>query len=121
MKIPKLFVKETEVSLEKLLEEKPTNKMHKKEKPRIGQEIYIPTSLYLGHGRDDFIGGLCTIVNVKEGMSAGEYMPFVEVAERPGQGYNWEYLQENQGKWKKEYGKKRGKPDPDYRAEFNDW
>ncbi|MBM3200773.1 hypothetical protein FJZ53_07585 [Candidatus Woesearchaeota archaeon] len=103
------------------MENKKTSLEEKLSLPKIGKDVYIPTSLYLGHGRDDFQGGLCKIVSIEEGISAGKKTYFVEVAERPGHMYNWDYLQENQGKWKKEYGNKRGYPDPDYRTEFNDW
>jgi len=30
-------------------------------KPVINQKIYLPTSLYISHGRDDIQGGLATI------------------------------------------------------------
>ena len=26
--------------------------------PQPGDKIYVPTSLYLGHGMDDFVGGM---------------------------------------------------------------
>lgn len=29
--------------------------------PKVGDEIYIDTSLFVTHGEDDFIGGLCKI------------------------------------------------------------
>jgi len=89
--------------------------------PQIGKDVYIPTSLYMGHGRDDFQGGLCKVIKIEEGISAGKKAYFIEVAERPGHMYNWEFLQEDQKELKKEYGKRRGCPDPDYRPEFNDW
>ena len=38
-----------------------TNK--KKQEPYIGQKIYVPTSLYLSHGIDDFEGGTQMIDN----------------------------------------------------------
>jgi hypothetical protein len=50
--------------------------------PRIGQKIYIPSSRYIDHGRDDIAGSLATITEVKEGGSACNW--FVSVAEVPG-------------------------------------
>ncbi len=88
--------------------------------PQIGQDVYIPTSLYLYHGVDDFSGGLCRIIGIKEDMSGGRKIPFVEVDERRSHWYNWEILMEQQEELRKRHGNRRGYPDPDYRSEFND-
>lgn len=123
MKIPKTFVPDNPAKkLESLLEKEPEKRASlESSKPVIGQDVYVGTKLFLGHGRDDFQGGLCKIIKIEEGLSGGEKTYFVGVEERHGCLYNWEHLQENQAKWKKEYGNKRGYPDPDYRPEFNDW
>jgi len=63
------------------------------EKPQIGQEIYIPSSKYISHGRDDIAGGLAIITEVKEGGSACKW--FVSVEEVPGVSYNYEKLMEH--------------------------
>ena len=91
-------------------------------KPKVGQKIYVPTSLYLSHGRDDFSGGLATIKSVKNDTKSDilDYNRiFVEIKERPNHGYNWNYLLENQTKWKKEYAGKIAKADPDYSESSN--
>ena len=86
--------------------------------PRVGAEVYIPSSRYLSHGRDDFAGGLCRIVKV---VDEGHGL-FVEVQEHPGSQYAWAYLQEHQEVWRESFGVRRGHPDPDLRPEFNeDW
>jgi hypothetical protein len=95
-------------------------KSSKDRMPKVGDDIYLGTELYLGHGRDDFDGGLCRIVKITSGISAGKKTPFVEVKERPNHEYNLEYLLENQEEWKKEYGRRRGKACPDYSPEFNE-
>jgi hypothetical protein len=83
----------------------------------VGQEIYLGTELYLSHGEDDFAGGLCKVKKVWK--EHGKI--WISVAEKDGI-YNWtEYLTENQEKWKKEYGTRRGKPDPDLSPESNQW
>lgn len=94
------------------------------ELPKPGSKIYVPTSLYLGHGMDDFMGGVATVVEVK----GDKHLPkdhhnyyMVTVKERPDTGYNLRYLLENQDKWKKEYGELIAHPDPDDRPEFNRW
>lgn len=89
--------------------------------PKVGDTIYVRSSLYLGHGRDDFMGGKTVIRSVTKGMSAGKMVPFITVQARPDTEYNWEMLNEEQKELKKRYGNKTAHPDPDYRPEFNDW
>lgn len=86
---------------------------------KIGDKIYVPPSYYLSHGRDDFDGGLATIIGIKSDMSAGEIVPFVTLKERPSSSYNLQLLMEEQGELKKRYGKQVARPDPDWREEFN--
>lgn len=90
--------------------------------PNVGDEIYVPTELYLSHGMDDFCGGLARVTAVKEGISGGKTVHFIQIAERPGSSYNWEqYLVLEQEKLKARFGKSRAHPDPDDRPEFNRW
>lgn len=84
--------------------------------PRVGDDVYVPSSLYLSHGVDDFRGGLCRIVAVSELLGR----PFVEVEEDPGTLHSWAYLMERQEEWRERYGDRRGHPDPDLRPEFNE-
>lgn len=77
--------------------------------PKVGDEIYVPTSLYIDHGANDFIGGICTISHIQIDM----YGVMVFIKERPGRSYPWDYLLKNQEKWKKEYKQKRGHKSPD--------
>lgn len=92
--------------------------------PEPGDKIYVPTSLYLGHGMDDFEGGIATV----EKVTTEDYLPpdhrnyyMVSVKERPGTSYNLRYLLENQEEWKERYGEQIAHPDPDDRPEFNRW
>jgi len=87
--------------------------------PKIGQIVYVPTSLYISHGRDDFRGGVCTISRITDDTSAGKPVPFVEVEERLGHRYNWQYLSENQKKWKSECGNQKGREDSDFSLKSN--
>jgi hypothetical protein len=84
--------------------------------PEVGQEIYIPTSIYLSHGVDDFRGGLCRIMAIHELLGRA----FVEVEEDPGTYHSWPYLVERQEEWRARYGAERGRRDPDLRPEFNE-
>lgn len=88
--------------------------------PSVGDTIYIGTSLFMSHGRDDFIGGRATVARVSPGMSAGRTVPFVEVEERPGWSSNWEVLAQRQEKLREQFGDKRAHADPDMRPEFNE-
>lgn len=90
------------------------------DRPEVGREIYVPSTLYLWHGRDDFAGGLCRIARVTELLLAGRGVPFVEVEERPGTLYNWEDLRRQQDELRARFGDRRGHLDPDWRPEFND-
>lgn len=89
--------------------------------PKVGDGVYIPTSLYMSHGEDDFQGGLCEIMGVAHNVFGMEGSTFVEVKERPGHNYNWKFLEEKQGELKERFGDARGHADPDYRLEFNRW
>ena len=87
--------------------------------PAPGDTVYIPTALYISHGRDDFAGGRCTVSRLKTGTSAGKPTLFIEVNERPGHLYNWGYLAARQEELAARYGNSVGHADPDYSEEFN--
>jgi hypothetical protein len=92
--------------------------------PPVGEDIYVPSQLYMSHGRDDFEGGLCRVAQVKGDLD-GEYQSsgraWIEVEERPGHWFNWDVLGPEQDKLRRQYGSQRGHPDPDDRWEFNRW
>jgi hypothetical protein len=92
-----------------------TKKTEKKYKsPKVGQKIYIRTSLHISSGHLDVAGGKATIKRVFKGMSGGVMVDFVEIEEVPGPQYNWEqFLSKEQEKLKKQYGKQKAHPDPD--------
>lgn len=91
--------------------------------PVVGEDVCIPTSLYLSHGMDDFHGGMCRITKVdRRDDCPNEYNRlFVCIEERPGHSYNWLPLMENERQNIELYGDGRGYPDPDDRPEFNEW
>ncbi|MFI5104647.1 MAG: hypothetical protein ACHP79_06965 [Terriglobales bacterium] len=88
---------------------------------RPGDVIYVETELYLGHGRDDFRGGLAEVLDVRANISAGKPTPFVCIKQQPDSWQNWAYLAAEQQKLHAEFGKNWSYPDPDNRPEFNDW
>ena len=84
--------------------------------PKVGDLVYVDTSLFVTHGEDDFIGGLCEVISVD---THGEDIHRICVKEDPDTSHLWEYLGEMQDKLKKEFGNNRGYLRPDYRPEFN--
>ena len=86
-----------------------------------GDVIYIGTELYLGHGRDDFRGGLAEVSDVRQEKSKGQLTPFVRVVQQPDTLHNWKLLASEQKELRKRHGKDWAHPDPDDRPEFNDW
>jgi hypothetical protein len=84
--------------------------------PKVGDSIYVDTSLYVTHGADDFIGGLCEVASVKEEWGT----LWVCVKEDPETLYGWPELYKIQDRLKSEFGNKRGYKRPDYRKEFNE-
>jgi len=83
-------------------------------KLKVGDKIYIRTSLSIDHGQDDVSGGLATVAKITSGISAGKKTPFVEVKEVPGTSYNWEILAEEQESLRKQYKNQVAHPDPDF-------
>lgn len=83
--------------------------------PREGDDVYVPTSLHLTHGEDDFRGGLCRVADVRE--LNGQL--FLEVEEDRGTLHSWTYLEPLQDELRARFGGERGRPDPDLRPEFN--
>jgi hypothetical protein len=90
--------------------------------PQPGDKIYLPTTLHVSHGVDDFQGGLCTVAATRRQKAGDREVTYVEVEEDLGRWVLWEtYLEPKQEEWKKAFGERRGKPDPDTRPEFNRW
>jgi hypothetical protein len=88
---------------------------------RKGDVIYVETELYLGHGVDDFRGGLAELSEMQEGKSKGQTVLYVRVVQQPDTLHNWHYLAAEQKKLRAEHGKGWAYPDPDHRPEFNKW
>ena len=88
---------------------------------RPGDVIYVETELYLGHGVDDFRGGLAEVSETQEGKSKGQPVLYVRVVQQPDTLHNWHYLAAEQKKLRAGHGKSWAHPDPDHRPEFNKW
>ncbi len=96
--------------------------------PKVGDEFYIDTALFVYRGADDRIGGLVRIAKVekKNGLT---WLTLEEFPRREEDGVlirfggddlgTKESLQ-RQEKLKKKFGNQRACPYPDFRPEFND-
>lgn len=96
--------------------------MQKQSVPKVGQRIYVPTRLSIDHGEDDVLGGLATIDKVTKSISAGKETFFVSVKEWPGEfarSLNYDWLMERQEDLKREFGRRRARPDPDWGGDSN--
>ena len=90
--------------------------------PKVGDLIYVYTSLYGFRGKDDFIGGIATIDSVELRDEFPEDHPsycWVGIKERPVTMYNWHTLVGRQEELKKEFGDQRAYPDPDDSPDSN--
>lgn len=86
----------------------------------MGDKIYVPSDLFLDHGRDDRIGGIAMIAKVSVENRGGKNYHIVEVKEFPGVFYNWELaLLPEQARLKQRFGKKMAHYSPDERNQFN--
>lgn len=85
--------------------------------PKVGDDIYVTSAMYMSHGVDDRVGGLAKVTKVTD--RNGNLM--VEVAEFPRTSWNWGPLAEQQDSLKAEFGKNRAYPDPDNSPESNRW
>lgn len=84
--------------------------------PKIGDDIYLPSSLHLSHAVDDMLGGLAKVTNVEvEGK-----LTWVSTEEMPGVRYEWRGLERDQEKLKEEFKDRRARHVPDYSPKFND-
>lgn len=92
--------------------------------PFVKQQIYVPTSLYLSHGEDDFIGGIAIISKIQKNEKFGKDHPnyfMIEIEENPGTLYSWGWLLKEQQTLKRRFGNRRAHAQPDDRPEFNTW
>jgi hypothetical protein len=65
---------------------------------------------------DDFQGGVCKVSAIVEKRD-GIYVRLEELGDWE---VSWKYLLEGQDEWRGRYGKQPGRPDPDFRREFNE-
>lgn len=88
--------------------------------PKVGDDIYVESALYLDHGEDDILGGLAKVTSVREERLGDRVVIKVTVAKIPGI-FNWtERLAGLQEKLKEQFGESRAHPEPDDRPAFNE-
>ena len=90
--------------------------------PKIGDQIYVPSSYHVYRGEDDFDGGVATINKVvlsdhllKDHIN----YTMVGINDREGSLYNYKILIEDQDNLRKRYAGKIAKSNPDLTPEFN--
>ena len=92
--------------------------------PELGDEVYVPSELYVYRGHDDTMGGKAHVCAVEEGVSAGKPAPFIRLTGVKGR-FNWQMLETEQEALRIRFGDALAHPDPDLRPEFNqpdaDW
>lgn len=85
-------------------------------KHKKGDQMYIPTQLYISRGSDDIQGGKATItkldINDKLGKDHTNGV-FVQFEGFPGRSWNYKLLLDKQEEYAKEYKDQVAKPDPD--------
>lgn len=94
--------------------------MDKQSVPSIGQEIYIPSALYLSRGSDDICGGRAVVAKVVEEKHGDRTVHGIQVQGLPNNIYYWENgLAQQQEELQNRFGNQLAHPDPDEREEFN--
>lgn len=83
-------------------------------KIKVGDKLYVRSSFYLSHGKDDFVGGIATVKSIDD-------KNFIEFEENVGTFYNPDCLLKKQKDLKKEFKNKKAHKLPDNRPEFNRW
>ncbi|GAA2622985.1 hypothetical protein GCM10010399_62740 [Dactylosporangium fulvum] len=79
--------------------------------PRVGEDIYVPSRLFIGHPEDDFHGGLARVTAVHEIPPGGLDTCCVTIAEdADGGGYSWDRLAPEQEQYRQRYGHRRARP-----------
>lgn len=90
--------------------------------PEIGDQIYVPTTIYGFRGKEDFIGGVATIdrVELMDNLPADHpnYCS-VGIKGRPGHLYGWSVLAERQEELRAQFGDQAAYPDPDDSPDCN--
>ncbi len=86
-----------------------------------GDVIYVETELYLGHGVDDWRGGLIEVIDFNMQVSGGKPRPYACVLMQTHSWHNWQMLAAKQKELRAECGKRWAHAIPDHRPEFNKW
>lgn len=77
--------------------------------PQVGDDVYVPTRLFIDRGQDDTLGGLAKVKQVSH-RSYGTFLDFEEI----DASLNWfDWLEPQQEKLRAEFGSSRARSDPD--------
>lgn len=89
--------------------------------PEVGETVYIPNSLHLGHGEDDIRGGKDCVSAVSLEVSAGKPEPFIETKSCPGLWYNWRFLALEQRRLKTIFGDHWASPNSHHDGDWREF
>ncbi|MBX7139407.1 MAG: HD domain-containing protein [Oligoflexia bacterium] len=82
------------------------------EVPKVGETIYIPTTLHMSHGADDCMGGRATIIEVSANIITVQQLPHLK--------FNWhESLAEQQSELRARFGDEVARPLSEHRSELH--
>jgi hypothetical protein len=87
--------------------------------PEVGDTVYLPSEMHLSHGIDDFAGGRATVIEVEQGVSAGQPTLYLRCQEEPDTLHNWAWLAPRQEALRERFGAAVAHPEPDERPRFN--
>ena len=74
-------------------------------KHKIGDDIYIPSAMYISRGSDDRVGGLAKIIKIDTNSVTVDTFPNIS--------FGYDNLLSQQEELKKTFGENRAYPDPD--------
>ena len=77
---------------------------------KIGDDIYIPSAMYISRGSDDRIGGLAKIIKINDESITVDTFPHIS--------FGYQNLLSKQEELKKQFGNNRAYPDPDIDTPF---
>jgi hypothetical protein len=88
--------------------------------PAVGQYIYVDSDYYLGHGIDDFEGGLCRVATVAVDEAGGRVRFALDIAPNRLHFESVASFATHQAELRRKFGRRKGYPRPDTGMACND-
>lgn len=87
--------------------------------PKVGDEVYVPTRLFLSRGREDTWGGVAKITKAIEQSDVNGGDLLLRFEELPGVGLYWKAIMDQQKKLMEQFGDQRARSCPDMHPSAN--